>query len=56
MKTIVTWENRPCDRCALKLGCIHLKGVLDIEPPNSDYWLNNICIPNDLSKEGENNV
>ena len=47
---MLKWENRPCERCALKLGCIHLKGVLDIEPPNSQYWINEVCIPNDLSR------
>ena len=48
---MLKWEDRPCERCALRLGCVHLKGILDIEPPNSEHWLRETCIPNDLSKD-----
>ena len=48
---MLKWEDRNCTRCALSLGCVHYKGFIDIEPPNSEYWLREICAPNDLSRD-----
>lgn len=53
-ETEMKWEERNCMRCALRLGCPHSKfAMVDINPPNKEWFIKNKCIPNCLSKERE---